>query len=688
MYPIPPKRDYKITQHAITRIDEYHWMQNREDPEVIRYLESENEYLEKELRHIQPLKELLYKEMRGRIREDDSTVPKKIGEYIYYTRTEKDKQYPIYCRKKDEPNSTEEIYLDQNALAEGHDFCSVGAISISPDQTKLAYSLDLDGYEIYTIYIKDLIENKLLPENIPGTNGSVYHHSGIEWADDNQTFFYITPDEYHRPDKLKRHKLGEDPKDDPLIFHETDDAFTLSIYKPRSEKFVMIYQYSTLEQEIRFIPSDQPDTEPRVIQHRQPNLEYYASHHDDSFLIITNHNAPNYRLVKTPVNAPGMENWQEVIPHRADTLLEHIDVFKDHIVIQERSNGLGQLRISKPDGVSDVHYVDFPDPTYEVLTDDNPDFNSHKIRIEYSSLVTPTSTVDINLRTGEWEILKKLTPQNGFDASNYITEYIHASASDGKFIPISLVYKKGFQKNSSNPALLYGYGAYGGSCEASFNRNIFSLLDRGFVYAIAHVRGGSEMGREWYDEGKHYNKRNSFTDFIACAEHLISEGYTSKDKLAIIGGSAGGLLVGASMVMRPDLFKVVLCKVPFVDVITSMSDPTLPLVTQEYDEWGNPENKKDFEYMSSYSPYDNITEAEYPHILLTSGFNDPRVAYWEPSKFLARLRDRKIGNNLAVLKTEFNAGHAGASGRYSYLWEIALDYALLINKLIDQQTSG
>jgi len=606
LYPIPPKREHKITQHGITRNDEYYWMRNSEDPEVIKYLEAENEYLEKELQHLQPLKEQVYKELRGRIREVDSSVPEKIKGYHYYTRTEQDKQYPIYCRKKDATNAHEEILLDQNILADGHEYCSVGVISISPDQTKLAYSLDFEGAEIYTIYIKDLANNELLSESIPETSGSAYHHAGVEWANDSQTFFYITNDEIHRPDKLWRHKLGTDPQKDILVLHEEDDTFSLSIYKTRSEKFIVTYHYNTISQEARFIPTDQPDSEPRIIQPRKPNLEYFATHHNDSFLIVTNHNAPDYKLVKAPVASPGMENWQDVIPHRQDVLLEHIEVFQNNLVLQERKNGLSQLRISKADGHSGIFYVNFPDPTYEVLVDDNPDFNSNELRIEYSSLITPRSVVQINMETSKWTTLKENTPKNDYDKSQYMTEYIHAPTSDGKLVPISLCYKKGMQKDRKNPTLMYGYGAYGSSCEANFNPNIISLLDRGFVYVIAHVRGGIELGREWYEEGRLYNKKNSFTDFIACAEKLIADGFTSSEKLAIVGGSAGGLLVGASMVMRPGLFKVMLCRVPFVDVITSMSDPTIPLVTMEYDEWGNPENKKDFDYMLTYSPYDNI----------------------------------------------------------------------------------
>jgi len=680
LYPIPSKRDFKITQHGLTRNDEYYWMRDRNDPEVKEYLQSENEYLNNELAHLKPLRENLFSEMKGRIQEVDSSVPVKMDEYFYYSRTEAKKQYPIHCRKKELLDAPEEILLDQNLLAEGHEFCSVSAFSVSPDHNKLIYSLDYEGAEVYTIYIKDLTNGELFPEIIPGTYGSVYYRTGVEWAGDSQTFFYLTVDEYHRSDKIFRHTLGADPKDDFLIFHEQDETFSLSIYKPRSKKFIMSYHYNTVSQEIRFIPADQPDSALKVLQPRQKDLEYYATHHGDSFLIITNHNAPNYKLVKTPLSSTGIENWEDVIHHRGDTLLEQIDAFEDFIVLQERRNGLSQLRISQADGVSGVHYVKFPDPTYEVFTDNNPNFKSDVIRIKYSSLITPPLTVNIHMDSGAWDELKE-DEMGGYDKSQYVTEYIQAKAEDGKLVPISIAYKKGLVRNGHNPTLLNGYGAYGSSSEAQFNSSVISLLERGFVYAIGHVRGGIEMGREWYDEGKLYNKRNSFTDFIACAEHLIREGYTAADKIGMIGSSAGGLLVGASMVMRPDLFKAVICKVPFVDVITSMSDPTIPLTALEYDQWGNPENKKDFEYMLTYSPYDNLAPVEYPHLLLTAGFNDQRVSYWEPAKFLARLRAVKKGHNIALLRTNFSAGHAGSSGRFDYLKESALDFAFLIDKL-------
>lgn len=681
-HPIPPKRDFHITQHGITRNDEYYWMRNREDPEALKYLRAENEYLEATLAHLKPLRDELFNEMKARLQESDKSVPYKDGEYFYYTRTEAGRQYPIFCRKKDSLDAPEEILLDQNVLAEGHEFCSVSAFSISPDQTKLAYSIDYEGAEVYTVFVKDLVSGELYPERIPRVYGSVYYRTGIEWAQDSQTFYYLTLDDYHRSDKLFRHKLGTDTKQDVLLFHETDDTYSLSLHKSRSKAYIMLYHYNTISQEMRFIPTDEPDPEPKLIQPRQHGLEYYAGHHLDSFYILTNKDAHNYKLVKAPVSAPGAENWQDVVPHRENVLLEHFDLFEDYIVLHERQNGLRHLRISKPDGISGIKYIQFPDPTYDVAAETNLDFSSKVFRIRYSSLITPNSIVDIHLETGEWELLKEDKIPSGYDKTHYITEFIFAPAADGKQVPISLAYKKGLTRDGSNPVLIYGYGAYGGSSEAHFNPNIISLLDRGFVYAIAHVRGGSEMGRDWYENGKMLHKKNSFTDLIACAEHLIREGFTSSKKLAIIGGSAGGLLVGASMILRPDLFKAVICKVPFLDVVTSMSDPTIPLTTLEYDQWGNPDESREmFEYMLSYSPYDNIQEVEYPHLYLTTGYNDPRVAYWEPAKFLARLRDKKQGDKPALLYTNFSAGHAGASGRYDFLKENALDFAFLIDTI-------
>jgi oligopeptidase B len=681
-FPIAPKRPHSITQHGETRVDDYFWLRQREDPEVMNYLRAEMDYLEEVMGHTRPLQEMLFAEMKGRIKETDSTVPEKRGGYLYYQRTEAGKQYPIFCRKKDLPESPEETLLDQNVLAEGKTFCSVSAFAVSPDGKKLAYGLDLEGKEIYTIHIKDLVNYRRCLETIPNTFGSVYVHTGIEWANDSETFFYATLDEAQRSCKLHRHKVGTDPSQDVMLFHEEDETFSLYFHKTRDDVYIITDHHSTLTSEVRFIPADEPEGGLKVISPRRHGVEYYAAHHKGSFFIITNEEAKNFKLVKALVSDPAHENWQEVIPHRADVMLEGIDTFEKYLLVYERKNGLKHIRISAPDATSNVRYVTFPEPTYHFDIESNHDFASDVLRFRYSSLITPPTVVDCHMDTGEWEV-RKVDEIIGYDSSKYVCDRIHATAPDGKRIPISIAYKKGLELDGSNSTLLHGYGAYGAILDPEFIPHRLSLLDRGFVYAIGHIRGGSDLGRAWYEDGKLLNKKNTFTDFIACAEHLIQEGYTSREKLAIMGVSAGGLLVTACMIMRPDLFKAVLGKVPFVDVVNSISDHTIPLTTLEYDEWGNPVDRKEyFDYMMAYSPYDNIRAREYPSLLLTDGFNDPRVAYWEPAKFAAKLRELKTDDNLLLLKTNFHAGHAGSSGRYDFLKEVAFEYAFLIDRLL------
>jgi oligopeptidase B len=683
-FPIAKKQPHKITQHGQTRVDNYYWLRQREDPDVLKYLQNEMDYLEESMKETKPLQETLFSEMKGRIQETDSTVPEERGGYLYYRRTETGKQYPIFCRKKNTMDAPEEILLDQNMLAEGKIFCSVSAFKVSPDGTRLAYSVDLSGDEIYTIHIKDLVSGKEYPEAIPNTYGSVYFHTGVEWANDSETIFYETLDAALRPFKLFRHKVGTDPSQHTLIFQEEDETFYLLLHKSRDEVYIFTDHISTLTTEVRYLPA-QPDGEIKVVLPRKHGIEYSAAHHKGTFFITTNEDARNFKLIKTPVGQTGHEHWQEVIPHRTDVMLTGVDTFENHLVVYERKGGLPQARISAADGIGNVHYVNFPEPTYHFDLEENHNFKSNKLRIKYSSLTTPHSIVDIHMDSGEWK-LKKEEPVIGYDKSNYVCDLIHATAPDGKQIPISISYRKDLKRDGTNPTLLHGYGAYGATLEPEFTPNRISLLDRGFVYAIAHIRGSTALGREWYEDGKILKKKNSFTDFIASAEHLIKEGYTSRDKLAIMGVSAGGLLVGASMVMRPDLYKAVIAKVPFVDVINSMSDPTIPLTTHEYDEWGNPAIKEHFDYMMSYSPYDNLKATDYPNLLLTAGYHDPRVMYWEPAKFAAKLRELKTDDNLLVLKTNFHAGHAGSSGRYDFLKEVAFEYAFLIRSM--QGSSG
>lgn len=683
-FPMAPKRPYIITQHGETRIDNYYWMRDRDDPEVIKYLRAESDYLEEVMGHTKPLQDMLYAEMKGRMLETDSTVPEKKGGYFYYTRTQAGEQYPIYCRKWDSLDAPEEVLLDQNLLAEGKPFCSIGAFAVSPDGTKLAYSLDVEGTEIYTVYIKDLANRVIYPEAIGNTFSSVYFHTGVEWANDSQTLFYLTLDAAQRPDRLWHHRVGTDPSQDTLIYREEDEAYFLFITKTRDEAYILTHHHATKATEMRFLPADEPDGELRVLSPRQDGVEYHADHHEGNFFIVTNYQARNFRLVKASVEQPSLEHWQEVLPHRQDVLLDYVDSFKDFLVLYERKDGLRQIRIISTRAPQDARYVEFPEPAYNVDLESNPEYETNILRFRYSSLITPHSIIDYRMDTGEWQLVKRDELPSGYDMSQYISERIYATAPDGLLVPISLVHKRDLVRDGSNPALLYGYGAYGSVIDADFNSKLLSLLDRGFVFAIGHVRGGSDMGRAWYEEGRLFKKKNSFTDFIACAEHLIREGFTSKEKLAITGGSAGGLLVSACLTMRPDLFKAVIAKVAFVDVVTTMSDPTIPLTALEYDEWGNPEDPELYKYMMSYSPYDNIRATEYPHMLITTGLNDPRVAYWEPAKFAARLREMKTDDNLLLLQTNFAAGHAGASGRYDYLKEVAVDYAFLIDRLCGQ----
>ena len=680
-FPIAPKQPKEITQHGQTRIDNYFWLRNKEDPEVLKYLHAEQEYMEEVTQHTKPLQETLFQEMKGRIKEDDSSAPEKDGEYFYYTRYEPGKQYPLYCRKKGSLESPEELLLDQNALTGDNDFCRIGAFAISPDATKLAYSVDADGSEVCTLYIKDLITGKLLPETLTNTFGSVYEHSGVEWARDGKSFFYATLNPMLQPYRVYRHGLGTDPAEDKLLYEEKDDTFFLWLTQSRSKDYILVYLHSTITDEWLYLPNDGSTDEFKVFQPRTRGIEYQVEHVGNHFLVITNENAQNFKLMQTPLDKTAKDNWREVIPHRDDVYLTGMDSFADFLVLYERKGGFKQIRISDTDAVRDVNYVPFPEPVYNIMPMRNPEYKTGILRFAYTSLVTPKSVIDFDIHKKTWTVVKQDEIPSGYDASQYTSERTYATASDGTQVPMSLVYKKGLKKDGNNPTLLYGYGSYGVSIDPSFNANRISLLDRGFVFAIGHIRGGSEMGRAWYENGKMLNKRNTFTDFIACAEHLISEKYTRKEKLAIMGGSAGGLLVGACVTMRPDLYGAVVAQVPFVDVINTMSDASIPLTTLEYDQWGNPDNKEYFEYIMSYSPYDNIRAADYPHILITTGLNDPRVAYWEPAKFIAKLREHKTDDNTLILRTNFAAGHAGASGRYDYLIEVASDFAFLIDKL-------
>ncbi len=666
---IIPKTD---TVNGEVRTDNYYWLRDKTNPEVISYLEAENAYTEGMLKQTEGLQTKLYDEMVGRIKETDLDVPEQNGEYFYYTRTEEGKQYPIHCRKKGS-GAAEEILLDPNVLGTGHKYFDIGVFRVSPDHHLLAYSVDTAGSEEFTLYIKDLVNNRLLRDEIPNTS------TGVEWAGDGKTLFYSTLDAAKRPYKLFRHILGGNLQNDSLVYHETDDAYYLDLSKTRSKAYLLLKLESETTSEVRYLAADDARGSFTIIHPRQHEMEYRVDHHGDQFFIVTNDNAQNFKLMKAPVADPVKSNWTEVIGARESVKLDDVDAFADYLVIYEREGGLKKIRI-RDFSTGEDHDVTFPEPVYNYFPATNPEYDTHLLRFTYTSLVTPRSVYDYDMAAKTRELKKQYEVLGGYDPSKYQSERVLAGAADGRKIPISLVYRKGMKKDGSSPLLLYGYGAYGSSSDPNFSSNRLSLLDRGFIYAIAHVRGGGEMGRPWYDDGKLLHKKNTFTDFIACAEHLIAEKYTSKEKLAINGGSAGGLVMGAVVTMRPDLFHVVVAKVPFVDVINTMLDESIPLTVIEFEEWGNPKDKKYYDYMKSYSPYDNVTAGEYPAMLITAGLNDPRVPFWEPAKFAAKLRAMKTDDHLLLLKVNMGAGHGGSSGRYDYLKEIALDYAFILDR--------
>ncbi len=623
--------------------------------------------------HTKPLRDELYHEILGRIQETDLSVPVKRDDYFYYTRTEEGKAYSIQCRKHGSLQAAEEILLDANVLAEGQKYFRLGNFAVSADHRLLAYSTDLEGDEAYTIQVKNLETGDLLPDRIANT------YYTLEWANDNRTFFYTVLDETKRPYRAYRHELGA--SSDTLVYQEDDGRFALGLGKTRSRRFVFFELSSPLTSELRYLEAADPRGDFRVMLPRRQGVEYDASHHGEYFYIRTNDGAKNFRLMRTSVANPSMENWHEVIPARADVTIEGVDSFEDHLAVYERERGLEKICIR--DGLGAFsHYIDFPEPVYTVSASGNAEYKTNLLRFNYTSLVTPTSVFDYNVRTRERELKKQYEVRGGYDASQYQSERIFAKAPDGVEVPISLVYRKGFKLNGASPLLLYGYGAYGHSIDPRFSSDRLSLLDRGLVFAIAHIRGGAELGEVWHDQGKLLQKRNTFTDFIACAEHLIAARYTSSDGLAIMGGSAGGLLMGAVLNMRPELFHAAIAKVPFVDTLNTMLDPTLPLTMSEYEEWGNPEDKQYYDYIRSYSPYDNVAAREHPAMLVTAGLNDPRVSYWEPAKWVAKLRALKTDSNVLLLKTDMGSGHFGPSGRYEGIKEVAFDYAFLLDTLV------
>ena len=672
--PVAEKKPHEMIIHGDTRIDNYFWMNERENEEVIAYLNAENEYKDKMMAHTEKLQKKLYKEIVGRIKQDDESVPYKDNGYYYYRRYEEGGEYAIYARKHANLDANEEILLNVNEMAERYAFYQVNGLSISADNNLLAFGVDTVSRRKYTIHFKDLTTGKIFDENIPNTTG------GSVWANDNKTVYYTVKDSTLRPHKIFKHILSTDPASDVEVYHESDYTFGTFVYKSKSDKYIIIGSHSTLSTEYRYLDADNSEGEFKIFNPREGNHEYSIAHFEDKFYIVTNWKAKNFRLMETSVDATSDFNWTEVIPHRDDILLQNIDIFRNYLVISERENGLRQLRIINQHDNSE-HYMEFDEDAYFAYTSDNHEFNTDVLRFRYTSLTTPFTTYDYDMTTKERDMLKQEEVVGKFKPNDYQSERHFATANDGTKIPISLVYKKGLDKDGTNPVLLYGYGSYGSSMETYFSSTRLSLLDRGFVYAIAHIRGGQEMGRYWYEDGKLLKKKNTFTDFINCAEYLIDEQFTNPDKLFAMGGSAGGLLVGAVANMSPDLFKGIVAALPWVDVVTTMLDDTIPLTTVEYDEWGNPNDKKYYDYMLSYSPYDNVIEQDYPAMLVTTGLHDSQVQYFEPSKWVAKLRDLKTDDNLLIFDINMDVGHGGASGRFERYKEIALEYAFMLDQL-------
>ena len=671
--PVAKKVPKELTIHNDTRTDNYYWLNERENQEVIAYLEAENDYYQAKTKHLEGFTEDLFQEMKSRIKEDDSSVPYKFNGYWYITKFEKGKDYPIYTRKKESLEAEEELLFDCNKMAEGHEYFNLTGLNISPDNKMVSYAVDTIGRRQYTLYIKNLETNTILEDKVPNITGS------STWAGDNKTLFYTKKDPVTlRSFQIYKHKLGK--TQDELVYEENDETFGTAVYKTKSQDYLVIVNYSTLTTEYHVLDANTPDAAFKIIQPRVRGLEYSLDHYEDQFYILTNKDgAKNFKLMKTPVDKTTMDNWVEVIPHREDVLLEDVDIFKDYLVVSERNEGLNKLRIMRWDNKAD-YYLPFESETYTANTTTNVEFETNVLRYAYNSLTTPASVIEFNMATKEKSVLKQQEVLGGkFDKDNYESRRVFATAKDGTQIPMSLVYRKGLELNGKNPVLQYAYGSYGSTSDPYFSASRLSLLDRGFVYAISHVRGGEYMGREWYEDGKLLNKRNTFTDFIACSEYLISEKYTSAEHLYAYGGSAGGLLMGAIVNMSPGLYNGVVAAVPFVDVITTMLDDSIPLTTGEYDEWGNPNDKEYYDYILSYSPYDNVEAKAYPNLLVTTGLHDSQVQYWEPAKWVAKLRDMKTDDNLLFLDTNMDAGHGGASGRFERLKEVAKQYAFFLS---------
>lgn len=663
------------TLHGDVRVDNYFWLRDRANPEVISYLEAENRYADTAMAGTRALQETLYQEMVGRIKQNDLSVPDRIGPYFYYSRTEEGKQYPIYVRRRGSMTAPEEVIFDQNRMAEGHGYYSLGAFAVSPDHRMLAFAVDTAGSEHFTLMVKDLTTGQVLPDRIDDV------HFGVTWAADNRTLFYTRTDASQRPDRIFRHAVGTPTAADVKVHEDADPLFRVNVERTKDNRFIVVGSESYTTSEAMVAPAAGPFTF-RMVSPRQDGVIYSVEHQGDHFVIRTNADgANNFKLVQAPDADPSRRAWRELVPARDSVLIDGMDVFRNFLVLYERGNALRQIRVRDVRSGRE-HAISFDEPVFNASPGSNPEYNTDTLRFGYTSLVTPSSVYDYDMGRRERVLRKQTEVLGGYDPAQYASERTWARASDGTMVPVSLVYKKPFVRDGSRPLLLYAYGSYGISTDPAFSVANLSLLDRGVVYAIAHIRGGQEMGRGWYDQGKMMNKRNTFTDFIAAAEHLVGERYTSRERLAIRGGSAGGLLMGAVVNLRPDLFRAVVADVPFVDVINTMADASIPLTTAEWVQWGNPvASEQEYRYMLSYSPYDNVEAKAYPTMLVTTGLNDPRVAYWEPAKWVARLRATRTDDNLLLLRTNMGAGHGGSSGRYDALRETAFRYAFVLHNL-------
>jgi oligopeptidase B len=674
--PVAEKRPFALELHGDQRVDDYYWLRERANPEVLAYLEAENAYTEAVMAKSEALREELFTELKDRIQPDQSTVPALDNGFYYYTRYEEGLEYPIHCRRRGSPDAPEEILLDVNRLAEGHEFCSVRGVSVSPNNRLLAWAIDTVGRRKYTINFIDLETGETLSDVIPEVTSS------LAWANDSTTLVYAKQDpETLRSCQIYRHQLGTEPAQDVLMYEEIDPTFSVGLWKTRSDKFIVIHSEQTLASEVRVLDADDPTGDLRVVAPRERGVEYAVHHAEDRFIIRTNLDAANFRVVEAPVSNPGRAQWRELIPGREDVFLQDVDVFADHMVVTERRQGLSHLRVIPRDG-GEAQEVEFDEPAYVTWVDQNEEFDSTVLRYGYASLNTPETIFDLDLETDERTLMKREEIRGGFEPENYSVERLMAPARDDVEVPVSLVHRKGIERDGSSPLLLYAYGSYGYSSEARFRPEVVSLLDRGFTFAIAHIRGGQEMGRWWYEDGKLLNKKNTFTDFIDCGRFLIDQGYTSPDRLFARGGSAGGLLMGAVSNMAPELFAGIIANVPWVDVVTTMLDHDIPLTTSEFDEWGNPEDPEYYHYMLSYSPYDNVEAKDYPALLVTTALEDSQVQYFEPAKWVAKLRAMKTDDNPLLFTCEMSAaGHGGVSGRFKQYEETALEYAFMLEVL-------